>query len=51
METLIDTEGCWTSAIVDLTRQAGTTCALRVEIHANDWTHEAAYVHRIVVEP
>jgi len=49
-QTIIDTEGRWTTQTVDLTPYAGRSCAVRVEVHANDWNYEAAYVHRIVVQ-
>jgi hypothetical protein len=51
LEALIDTNGNWRTEWVDLTSYAGRRCAIRLELHANDWDHEAVYIDRIAIRP
>ena len=48
-EAVIDTKGKWTTEEIDVSDHVGKTVAVRVEAHADDWQHEAAYFGRIEI--
>ena len=50
-EELIGNAGKWTSRDVDLPDNMSDKVNVRIEVHANDWNHEAAYFDRIAVVP
>jgi len=49
-EALIMTEGKWRREVIDAGSWAGTTAAVRVEVHANNWHWERAFFGRIGFE-
>ena len=50
-EKLIGNAGEWTRCEAELPENTGKMVNVRIEVHPNDWNHEAAYFDRVVMVP
>ena len=50
IEKVIDTKGTWVTERIDLNSYSSKVAPIRIEIVANDWSFEAAYIARIALK-
>ena len=50
LEKLIDGKGKWSTQTVGLKSHAGRTTNVRIEVHPNDWSFEAAYFSTVEIK-